>query len=87
MICLIVISVVSCKTIPPHKIAFKVVPEKGALCQLVDKKGETLKDPICYPVDHKDVLGQYIFLKYGGYHAISMQAVKELLLKKEGETE
>lgn len=79
----ILLTLCSCTTIPLHKFAYQVDPDKNALCQLVGKTGKKLKKPICYPVNYKYKSGRYKFSKYGGYSAISMQAIREVLLKDE----
>lgn len=77
----------SCVSVPPHKIAFDIVPEKNKICQIVDKRGKRLTKPICFEINHKEKNGSYKFRQYGSYSCISNQAIREVLIRKELELE
>ena len=68
----------SCTTVPRHRIAYKVDPVKKKLCDISDRA-----KPKCHNIDAKDSNGQYMFLKYDGYAAISLRAIKETFHKIE----
>lgn len=75
---LLSILISSCTSVPRHRIAYQVDPIKKKLCNLSDRA-----KPKCHAIDAKDKDGQYMFLKYDGYAAISIRAIKETFHKIE----
>lgn len=78
IVMMLLISLSNCTTVPKHRIGFQIDPIKKKLCDISDRA-----KPVCYDIDAKDPDGQFMFMKYDGYVAISIRAIRETFHKTE----